>query len=422
MELHRIHTNRDYCTLLVAIIIDMSSKSQVHPPKRNVRPNTPSKNAIASTLTDNSNFRTYLLNSTLHGLRYVGQRTISAAERCFFGIAFVLVVLLAGYFITNVYVKWRASPIIISLNAVATSITDIPFPAVTICNMNQARRDVVDKFASGSNDELLVHSLCGTRNASALLERATDTSWRYFHGFLGKVSRPCRDIFVTCRYGTRSHLCAKLFETVLTDEGVCCIFNGVHKRFLLKHYRWVGSKQLFPDYSRANTFFSVLNSEASDTIDWSTNKTPDNTSSSDTPTPPTDDGKPPFHPIEWTAEHGFQDDPNVSNGEQSRSYPRRALGSGSHMGLTVLVNVHASDYYCSTTNSAGFKVLLHPPTETPKIADYGFAVAPGDESRIVITPQISDASPLIRTIPLSQRQCIFADEANLTYFRWANGM
>lgn len=118
-------------------------------------------------------------------------------------------------------------------------------------------------------------------------------------------------------------------------------------------------------------------------------------------------------PIEWTAERGYPPDAG-----RLTTYPRRGLGSGSHMGLTVLVNVHAAEYYCSTTNSAGFKVLLHPPTETPMIADYGFAVAPGHESRVIITPRLSDASPLIRAIPLRQRQCIFADEANLTYFRW----
>lgn len=32
-------------------------------------------------------------------------------------------------------------------------------------------------------------------------------------------------------------------------------------------------------------------------------------------------------------------------------------GSGSHMGLTVLVNVNLDEYHCSTTNSAGFKVI-----------------------------------------------------------------
>lgn len=86
------------------------------------------------------------------------------------------------------------------------------------------------------------------------------------------------------------------------------------------------------------------------------------------------------------------------------------------MGLTVLLNVNLADYHCSTTNSAGFKVLLHNPTETPKIADYGFSITAGHETRVVITPRISDASPLITRVPIKQRKCVFSDEGNLTYF------
>lgn len=63
------------------------------------------------------------------------------------------------------------------------------------------------------------------------------------------------------------------------------------------------------------------------------------------------------------------------------------------------------------------QILLHTPTETPKIADFGFTVSPGDETRVVITPNIADASNLIRKVPYKQRQCVFANEGNLTFFR-----
>lgn len=87
------------------------------------------------------------------------------------------------------------------------------------------------------------------------------------------------------------------------------------------------------------------------------------------------------------------------------------------MGLTVVLNVKLAEYFCSTTNSAGFKVLLHNPTETPKIADYGFSITPGHEARVLVTPRIADASSLIRTVPVKQRNCVFSHEGNLSYFR-----
>lgn len=75
-------------------------------------------------------------------------------------LSFILVFSLSCYFITNIYQKWSASPIIIGLNPVATSISDIPFPAVTICNMNQARKSVAETFTDNSAQKALLKSLC----------------------------------------------------------------------------------------------------------------------------------------------------------------------------------------------------------------------------------------------------------------------
>lgn len=87
------------------------------------------------------------------------------------------------------------------------------------------------------------------------------------------------------------------------------------------------------------------------------------------------------------------------------------------MGLSVILDVNIDEYFCSSTSSSGFKILLHNPTETPKLASYAFSINPGDETRVIVTPKISDASNLIRKISPNKRQCIFANEANLTYFK-----
>ncbi|KAJ6634965.1 Pickpocket protein 28 [Pseudolycoriella hygida] len=225
--------------------------------------------------TCSENVEEYLTNSTLHGLRYVGNRKISYFERIFFGLSFIFVIVLSGYFISNIWNKWSATPIIIALNSRSTSIGDIPFPAVTICN------------------------------------------------------------------------------------------------YYLRHVR------RHPD--------DEWDVDVDDFIDL----------------PPTD----------WTPERGYR----IEEGGQI--YPRPGPGSGSHMGLTVVLNTNVDEYHCSTTNSQGFKVLLHSPTETPQLQNFGFSLTPGYESRVVITPKLSDASDKVRPIPQSQRKCVFANEANLSYFR-----
>lgn len=138
-----------------------------------------------------NNLRQYLLNSTLHGLRYVGDVTITIFERFFFALAFVIVLVLSAYFISNVYQKWSASPVIVALSAVSTSISDIPFPAVTICNMNQAKESKVKHITPNTMEDALLQSLCLKNvNFSETKKESTrfKPNWPTFRSFLLNVS------------------------------------------------------------------------------------------------------------------------------------------------------------------------------------------------------------------------------------------
>jgi acid-sensing ion channel, other len=64
---------------------------------------------VASTVGEN--ITQYLLSSSLHGLRYIGTASLSVFERMFFSLSFLMVVVLAAYFISNVYQKWKETPV-----------------------------------------------------------------------------------------------------------------------------------------------------------------------------------------------------------------------------------------------------------------------------------------------------------------------
>jgi amiloride-sensitive sodium channel len=64
----------------------------------------------------------------------------------FWTIAFILAVGTAAYFITFLYNKWDESPVIVSLAAKATQLIAIPFPAVTVCTMNKARKSIAEEI------------------------------------------------------------------------------------------------------------------------------------------------------------------------------------------------------------------------------------------------------------------------------------
>lgn len=60
-----------------------------------------------------------------------------------------MAMLFAAYYIESLYSRWDTSPMIVSLNPEQAQLTSIPFPAITICNMNQARKSVAERIVSG---------------------------------------------------------------------------------------------------------------------------------------------------------------------------------------------------------------------------------------------------------------------------------
>lgn len=92
-------------------------------------------------------------------------------------------------------------------------------------------------------------------------------------------------------------------------------------------------------------------------------------------------------------------------------------GSGNHLGLTVILNADVSEYYCASSSTLGFRVLVHGPHELPEIDEYGLSIANGYDSRIVVTPIISRASDAVRHIPMKIRQCLYENENFLKLYR-----
>jgi amiloride-sensitive sodium channel len=63
------------------------------------------------------------------------------------------------------------------------------------------------------------------------------------------------------------------------------------------------------------------------------------------------------------------------------------------------------------------QLRLHNPVETPKVAEFGLLLSPGEEYRVAIKPTISNASFSIRKIPENKRQCVFSNEKYLKFYR-----
>ncbi len=64
-----------------------------------------------------------------------------------------------------------------------------------------------------------------------------------------------------------------------------------------------------------------------------------------------------------------------------------------------------------------FQTLLHTPVTLPEMVEYGFAMRPGSENFLSVTPTAIHADEDIWSIPYDKRQCYLVNEKPLTYFK-----
>ncbi|KAJ8711329.1 hypothetical protein PYW07_008571 [Mythimna separata] len=313
--------------------------------------------------------RTYLLTSTLHGLRYIGERKLTWFERFFWLTAFGCSLVSAGFFILNIYAKWRSSPMIVSINPENMPLSNLPFPALTICNVNQAKKSVAERYWESGDavDKKLLQSLCSARDDSEIFEDdiAGSADWDHTRSFLINVTQPCSEMLAKCVWDSLDVNCEDLFNAQLTDEGLCCTFNAVHRNNMFRNPRSLNDLNL--------TF--------------------------------------PSPAVDWTPEDGYPADAPPDG------FPWRPKGIGTQHGLSLVLDANIAEYYCGSMKSAGFKILLHNPVETPKIRNLGGIYGPGIEARIAIWPKILDAQPSLRSIDIKKRLCLFSSEKELVFFR-----
>ncbi|KAG8258302.1 hypothetical protein J6590_032230 [Homalodisca vitripennis] len=293
-------------------------------------------------------------------------------DKTFWIVAFILAVVTAAYFISNLYDKWSNSPVIMSLSPKATSLTTIPFPAITICNMNNAKKSLASSILEEAKDDepnlrrKLLNDVCKFEqdDADAALDNQT-VEWKTYLSFMLNVSQPCHEMVAACFWHSEQRNCNDLFNAALTDEGICCTFNRV-KRDLLFHYN--------NEIPELNLTF-------------------------------------PFDSVNWTPEDGYPDNVSVDD------VPWRPWGPGSHLGLTIVLDANLNEYYCSSEVSIGFKVVLHNPVETPKMSAYGSALPTGFETRMIFTPNLMASTEQVRNIPQDKRLCLFSEERSLRFYR-----
>ncbi len=230
----------------------------------------------------------YMQDTTLHGLKYITERRRHSMERVFWLVVVAVAWIFSAYFSYKVINKWKTSPVLVSFESVQTGIYSIPFPSLTVCNMNKVRRSRVqhieDELAEDPENEFylverrFVEEICakheslagdgedssaanGTDHDSASSSSSSgdqgshrrrrkrsssdagaatthdgdsghigangdlEMTGEMLHHYLGDLGTPCHEMLLRCHFEGRFFNCSDIFIPTITDEGQCCSFN-----------------------------------------------------------------------------------------------------------------------------------------------------------------------------------------------------
>ena len=129
-----------------------------------------------------------------------------------------------------------------------TPIWEIPFPAVTICNMNKIQKSrvehVKEKLEDDPDNEMLkkehlfMEEVCGSHLDEERHEdddgKDLELTGHQVHEFLADFSQPCDKMILRCHFAGHDRDCTKIFHAVITDEGQCCAFNLMPESLIYK--------------------------------------------------------------------------------------------------------------------------------------------------------------------------------------------
>lgn len=83
----------------------------------------------------------YIENCTVQGVRYIAEKNRHWLEKIFWIASITICFVLCSLTISEIYESWDQDPMLVTFGDSAISISDIPFPAVTICPLTRIDKD-----------------------------------------------------------------------------------------------------------------------------------------------------------------------------------------------------------------------------------------------------------------------------------------
>ncbi|KAI5638681.1 amiloride-sensitive sodium channel domain-containing protein [Phthorimaea operculella] len=337
----------------------------------------------------------YAQNSTLHGLRYIVDRGLNLFDKIFWLLTFLLSIGMCFYLMSNVWIKWKTSPVIVSVNEKYVPVGDVPFPSITICPQLKCKASVfnfskelvkmkeIEKLIRENNNSVKISdehrmkleskledlgSVCGINvNWELLIEVRRNITNSSLIKTLYEATPSVQDAFFYCGWQGKRVQCDDLFQTVITREGICFNFNSLAADEILRN------ENLQRDYVYLNT------------------------------TTPSED---------WSISEGYTDfRPGIS-------YPKRGVANNIAPDLKVILreSAHDRDGWCNVVKS-GYTIFIQHPADLPQSSRHYFAALPGQISSLAVKFSMLTADDALKGYDPEVRQCYFPGDRKLRYFR-----
>ncbi|KAI9552641.1 putative amiloride-sensitive sodium channel [Daphnia sinensis] len=294
--------------------------------------------------------------TSIHGLKYITEENSHWLKRAMWTLVFLGGILFSGYFCWQMWNKWEDSPVLMSLDSNRYPLKNIPFPAVTICNVNKVSKTKLLQFMEDPRyKDVTYEKMQETLRYMTKLDRAitNEKELEYLNGYyealnissldlfeiLRESAPSCKDMIMDCIWLGLPSPCFDYFSFVPTDDGICCTFNGAK-----------------------------------------------------------------YDDLEL----------NIKSNENERLH---VSGNGYRMGLALVLDANIEDYSVTNGKFDGFKVLVHTSEEFPDVADRGFVVGPGSETFVGVKGITTfNTEEVAKGVTPNKRQCQVEGEQTLKYF------
>ncbi|XP_065356478.1 pickpocket protein 11 [Calliphora vicina] len=301
-----------------------------------------------------SGFEIYCEMASIHGfINFVGATTW---QRAFWFFVVLSAVVMSGFILLLSHFMNTTTPTILYSESTQYPTWSIPFPAVTICNLNLISKrkaaNLAQKFQKTSNFSL--PELTNYFNMALSTSFNIETSSQDYHHLnsilkinnytlsklLHDITPNCDNELLRCKWQGHFIRCKHLFQKIPTAFGQCCSFNY---------------KALLKTLNKRSDY--VLNDH-----------------------------------VEYITSCGYK------------------------TGLSVLLDPHLEDYQASLTLTPGFQVLVHDSHDYPDNNALKRIITPTTFNKLHVLPQQTYATSYISRESLTTRKCYLPNERNLFNF------